>query len=96
MHALQDTASRPPLSTYVEVALRGALYDKLEDGSYAGRIPSCVGVIAFAPSLRVCEAELHSTLEEWIVLGLKFGHPLPVLSGIDLNGVPARVALDSL
>jgi len=96
MYAMQDRASRPPLSAYIEVALRDAVYDKLEDGSYAGRIPSCIGVIAFAPTLRVCEAELHSTLEEWIVLGLKLGHPLPVLSGIDLNGVPARVALDPM
>ena len=41
----------------------------------------------FAASLRECEDELRSTLEDWILVGLKFGHKLPVLAGIDLNKV---------
>ena len=43
------------LSEYVERAMEQAGYDKLEDGSFTGRIPSCPGVIAFAGSLRECE-----------------------------------------
>jgi len=39
-------------------------YDKLEDGSFVGRIPKCKGVIAFAKSLRECEDDLRSTLED--------------------------------
>ena len=66
------------LSDYVAEALAGAAFEKLEDGSYAGRIPSCAGVIAFGPSLRECENELRSTLEDWILLGLQLKHPLPV------------------
>lgn len=66
------------LSEYVEQALTKALYDKLEDSTYAGRIPSCTGIVAFGKTLRECEDELHSTLEDWILLGLKLGHPLPV------------------
>src|SRR5262245_24644319 len=73
------------LSDYVETALSLATYDKLEDGSFSGRIPPCPGVIAFANSLRDCERELRSTLEDWVLLGLKMGHELPVLDGIDLN-----------
>jgi hypothetical protein len=42
-------------------------------------------VIAFGASLRACEQELHSTLEDWLLLGFKLGHPLPVIDGIDLN-----------
>lgn len=61
-----------------------ARYDKLEDSSFAGNIPDCPGVIAFAPTLRDCERELQSILEDWILLGLKLGHPLPVIGGIDL------------
>jgi len=56
-----------------------ALYDKLEDGSFAGRIPSCKGVVAFGATLRECEDELRSTLEDWILVGLKLKHPLPVI-----------------
>jgi len=55
-----------------------AVYDKLEDGTFAGRISSCKGVLAFGPTLRQCEEDLRSTLEDWILVGLKLGHPLPV------------------
>ena len=63
------------LSDYVAEALAEAIYDKLEDGSYAGRIPSCQGVVSLGASLRECEAELRSTLEDWILVGLRLRHP---------------------
>ena len=84
------------LTDYVEQALTEAVYDKLEDGSYAGHIPSCHGVVAFGASLRECENELHSTLEDWILLGLRLGHKLPVIAGIDLNREPTREPVDAL
>ena len=76
-----------PLSAYIEAALELARYDKLEDGSFVGEIPKLKGVAAFGRSLRECENELRSTLEDWILVGLKLGHRLPVLAGIDLNKV---------
>ncbi|MEH2253386.1 type II toxin-antitoxin system HicB family antitoxin [Nostoc sp.] len=63
-----------PLCVYAQ-----AIDDKLEDGTFAGRIPFCKGVIAFASTLCECEDELRSTLEDWILLGLKLGHSLPVI-----------------
>lgn len=72
-----------PLTAYIEAALAEACYDKLEDGSFAGEILPLKGVAAFGKSLRECEDELRSTLEDWILVGLKLGHPLPVLAGID-------------
>lgn len=84
------------LSDYVDRALIQAVYDKLEDGTFAGRIPACPGVIAFAATLRECEDELRSTLEDWMLLGLKRGHPLPVIAGIDLNKEPVVESVDSL
>ena len=77
------------LSDYVEEAMAQAIYDKLEDGTFAGRIPSCQGVVAFGAALRECEDELRSTLEDWVLVGLKMKHPLPVIAGIDLNKEPA-------
>ncbi|MGA2663122.1 MAG: type II toxin-antitoxin system HicB family antitoxin, partial [Verrucomicrobiota bacterium] len=59
--------------------------DKLEDGTFAGEIPKLPGVAAFGKTLRACEQELCSTLEDWILLGLRLGHKLPRLAGIDLN-----------
>jgi hypothetical protein len=64
------------LTAYVHEALERAVYDKLEDLTFAGSIPGCPGVVAFDPTLYGCERELRSTLEDWILLGLKLGHPL--------------------
>lgn len=82
------------LSEYVEKVMAQAVYDKLEDATFAGRIPPCKGVVAFGATLRECEGELRSTLEDWILVGLKLGHPLPVIAGIDLNQEPAREPMD--
>jgi predicted RNase H-like HicB family nuclease len=84
------------LSDYVEQATAQAVYDKLEDGTFAGRIPACKGVIAFGSTLRECENELRSTLEDWILLGLKLGHSLPVINNIDLNKEPTLEPMDTL
>jgi predicted RNase H-like HicB family nuclease len=84
------------LSDYVAAALADAAYDKLEDGTFSGHIPGCAGVVAFGPSLRACEEELRSTLEDWILVGLRLRHPLPVVNGIDLNKEPVREPVDAL
>lgn len=84
------------LSEYIDSAMSQAIYDKLEDATFVGRIPSCKGVIAFASTLRQCENELRSTLEDWILLGLKFGHTLPIINNIDLNKEPVRESVDTL
>ena len=76
-----------PITAYIEAALELASYDKLEDGSFAGEIPKLKGAVAFGKTLRECEGELRSTLEDWILVGLRLGHKLPVLAGIDLNKV---------
>ncbi len=73
------------LSEYVDRAMARAVYDKLEDGSFAGRIPACKGVVAFGSTLRDCEEELRSTLEDWILVGLRLGHSMPVVDGVSLN-----------
>lgn len=84
------------LSDYVAAAMAEAVYEKLEDGTYAGRIPSCPGVVAFGVSLREAEDELRSTLEDWILLGLRLKHHLPVLKGIDLNKEPSLEPVDAV
>ncbi|NCO91721.1 MAG: hypothetical protein AUJ96_08150 [Armatimonadetes bacterium CG2_30_66_41] len=88
--------TRFALSEYIDRALAQAEYDKLEDGSFAGRIPACTGVIAFGGSLRTCETELRSTLEDWILVGLRLGHDLPIVGRIDLNRKGAREPLVAL
>jgi predicted RNase H-like HicB family nuclease len=84
------------LSEYLERAMAQAEYDKLDDGTFSGRIASCKGVVAFGASLRECEDELRSTLEDWLLLGLKLGHTLPVIDGIDLNKEPVYEPVESM
>jgi len=84
------------LTDYLNHAMVGANYDKLDDGTFSGRIPSCEGVVAFGGTLRECEDELRSTLEDWILVGLKLGHPLPVVDGIDLNKKPTHESMDTV
>ncbi len=84
------------LSEYLDGAMAQAEYDKLEDGTFAGRIASCKGVVAFGATLRECEDELRSTLEDWLLVGLKLRHVLPVIDGVDLNGEPVHEPVESL
>lgn len=84
------------LTDYVEQALSQAVYDKLEDGTFSARIPQCKGVVAFGATLRECQDELRSTLEDWLLIGLKLGHPLPVIAGIDLNREPQREPVETM
>ncbi len=84
------------LTEYVIQALAQAVYDKLEDGTFVGKVPDCKGVIAFRPTLTQCEEELRSTLEDWLLLGLKLGCLIPVIGGIDLNKQPRRETVEAL
>jgi predicted RNase H-like HicB family nuclease len=84
------------LTEYIDGALDGAAYQQFEDGSYGGSIPLCPGVLAFANSFRECEQELRSVLEDWLLLGLKLGHRLPVIEGIDLGKDMTHAEVESV
>jgi predicted RNase H-like HicB family nuclease len=74
------------LTAYINAALRKARYEILPDGEgYFGTIDALQGVWANADTLEACREELREVLEEWIVLGLRMGHVLPVVEDIDLN-----------
>jgi predicted RNase H-like HicB family nuclease len=74
------------LSSYLQAAMRLAHYEILpDDEGFYGEIPALAGVWANAPTLDACRSELQTALEGWVVLGLRLGHTLPVLDGIDLN-----------
>jgi len=84
------------LTDYVDAGMRRVSVKPLEDGSFAGRIPGCLGLLAFADTPESCIDELRSTFEDWILVGLKFGDPLPILDGIDLNEVPVLEPVETL
>ena len=70
------------LTEYIAAAMRKAKYEILEDGTYFGEIPPLQGVYANTDSLRECEEELESVLEDWIMIGLRFGDPMPEIDGL--------------
>lgn len=76
------------LTAYIQSAMRHAHYEILEeDASFYGEISDLQGVWANAPTLEECRDELQSALEDWIALGLRLGHTLPIMDGLDINPV---------
>ncbi len=61
------------LIEYINEAMNKAVYDKLEDGSFSGKIPECPGVIAFGKKLFQCQKELESSLEGWLIVKIRHG-----------------------
>jgi len=76
------------ITSYLREAMRLARYDILEDHTYYGEIPGFQGVWSSADSLDACREELQSALEDWLLLGLRMGHEIPVVAGINL--IPAE------
>ena len=83
------------LTDYIDEAMYRAVYEKMEDGPYRGTIPPCIGVIASGDTKRECSDELQATLEDWLLMGLKLGDPIPPINGVDLNVEPKREPVDA-
>jgi predicted RNase H-like HicB family nuclease len=73
------------LIEYINKAMTKAVYEKLENGTYSGKIPQCPGVVAFGETLYQCQEELRSVLEGWLIVKIRHGDRLPVIGGINLN-----------
>ncbi len=73
------------LTQYINKAMSKAVYDKLEDDSFSGKILQCPGVIAFGETLYQCQQELRSSLEGWLIVKIRHGDKLPVIGRINLN-----------
>jgi predicted RNase H-like HicB family nuclease len=72
------------LTKYIRTAMRQATYEILSDGTFYGEISGFQGVYANANTLEACREQLQEVLEGWIILGLRMGHTLPVVDGIEL------------
>jgi predicted RNase H-like HicB family nuclease len=73
------------LIEYINKAMSKAIYEKLEDGTYSGKIPQTPGLIAFGETLYQCQEELKSALEGGLIVKIRHGDKLPVIEGINLN-----------
>ncbi len=75
---------------YVEAALRGARYDKLEDGAFYGEVPKLRGVLTTADTLEQCRNQLAEVVEEWVLIRVAKGLTVPPLGKIEVKIKKAR------
>ena len=87
----QETADFLRVARYIQLAMRHATFEILDDQTFYGEIVGFQGVYANAETLEQCREELQSVLEGWITLGLKMNHLLPEVDGVRLEGVPESV-----
>jgi len=73
------------ITRYVECAMQHARHEVLSDGTHHAEIPECPGVWATGATRGKCLEELREVLEEWLLLRLHDGDPLPEIEGLDLN-----------
>ena len=65
------------LTEYIAQKLAQAKYKILDDGNYFGEIPGLEGVWASEKTLENCRRALQEVLEEWLILKLREGDPIP-------------------
>jgi predicted RNase H-like HicB family nuclease len=81
------------LIEYISKAMTKAVYEKLEDGAFSGKIPQCPGVIAFGETLCQCQEGVKSALEGWLIVKIRHGDKLPVIKKIEL-GIKKKISLE--
>jgi predicted RNase H-like HicB family nuclease len=68
-------------SEYIEAALRRAIYETLENGTYMATVDGLRGVIATGETIETCRVDLIEVIEEWITIRLQRGLDIPALDG---------------
>ena len=67
------------ISRYLAEALRRARYVALPHSGYAATVRGLRGVIAHARTLAACRAQLSEVVEEWVLVRVARGLPIPRL-----------------
>jgi len=73
------------LFEYILGALESAEYKKLDDGTWFAEIPGFEGVWANGKTVEECRKELVEVLEEWLILKLRDGDPIPKVKDIEIR-----------
>jgi len=81
------------LTEYQRAAMRNALYEQLDDGSWYAHIPGLLGLWASAKTVEDTRNELLSALEDWLYVNSYVAHlELPAFDGVTIVGPPPRSA----
>ena len=79
------------ITEYIEAALARATYEIIEDEEpYYGEIPGLQGVWASGKTLEECRRNLAETVEDWVLLSIAKGLPIPTLGEASIR-VPKKV-----
>jgi hypothetical protein len=73
------------LSDYFDAAMKHAAAETLLGGSGYARLPRFPGSWAAGPGAESCRQAPRGALEDGILIGLRPGHPPPVVDGLDLS-----------
>jgi len=66
------------LIQYIQAALEKARYKIIDDEEpYYGEVPELEGVWATGKTLEECRRSLEEVIDEWIIIRLRNGLPLP-------------------
>lgn len=83
-----ETTTTEYIEKYVAAALRLALIEQLEDGTWYAEVAELPGVWAASDSETDLPSELELVLRGWLALKREDGDTdVPVLEGIDLRGL---------
>ncbi|OGB90023.1 hypothetical protein A2625_01640 [candidate division WOR-1 bacterium RIFCSPHIGHO2_01_FULL_53_15] len=67
---------------YIEAALNKARYDMIKDKEpFYAEIPGLDGVYATGKTLEECRKNLSEVIDDWIVIRLRRGLPIPPIEG---------------
>ena len=73
------------ITEYCQKAIEKAEYKKLGDGTWFAEIPGFRGVWANGDSVEECRNELMPVLEEWLLLKVRDGDPIPHVAGLKIE-----------
>ncbi len=73
------------LLEYIQATLEKAEYKQLDNSTWFAEVPDFEGVWANGKTVEECRKELVEVIEDWLLLKLRDGDPVPVVKGIDIS-----------
>ena len=73
------------LTRYIREAMKRAKFKTLDDDTCFGEIPGLAGIWANEATPKSCREVLQEVLEEWLVLKIRDGDPIPRLGRVGLS-----------
>jgi predicted RNase H-like HicB family nuclease len=70
------------ISQYVASALERAQYRAIDDGTFAATVRGLKGVVATGATLEACRRDLAEVVEEWVLVRVARGLPVPSLGKV--------------